>query len=194
MWVSPQSFNNVWFDEFLEILRAISRSWLSGMVFGPQVRVSLPTLREAVPERYPIRHYPDITHSRQCQYPVPNWDASYAVSEARECINPRPVDEAAIFRLLQPYTIGFLTYSEGCNDDVNKFIWSGLGWDPQTPVINILRDYAGYFIGDAYREGFAQGLLALEQNWRGPLVTNEAVDTTLGAVSRDGAERHRPRC
>jgi hypothetical protein len=179
MWVSPQSFNDVWFDEFIEILKRDQPSWLSGIVFGPQVRVSLPTLREAVPERYPIRHYPDITHSRQCQYPVPNWDASYAVSEARECINPRPVDEAAIFRLLQPYTIGFLTYSEGCNDDVNKFIWSGLGWDPQTPVINILRDYAGYFIGDDYRDSFAQGLAALERNWRGPLVTNEGVDTTL---------------
>src|SRR5262249_29601491 len=61
----------------------------------------------------------------------------------------------------------------------NKFIWSGLGWDPQTPVVNILRDYAGYFIGDAYRDSFAQGLLALERNWRGPLVTNEAIETTL---------------
>ncbi len=179
MWVSPQSFNNVWLDEFLDILRRDQPSWLTGVVFGPQVRVSLPKLREAVPERYPIRHYPDITHSRQCQYPVPNWDASYAVSEARECINPRPVDEAAIFRLLQPYTVGFLTYSEGCNDDVNKFIWSGLGWDPEAQVIDILRDYAGYFIGDAYRDDFAQGLLALERNWRGPLVANAAVDTTL---------------
>ena len=82
MWVSPQSFNNVWLDEFLDILRRDQPSWLTGVVFGPQVRVSLPKLREAVPERYPIRHYPDITHSRQCQYPVPNWDASYAVSEA----------------------------------------------------------------------------------------------------------------
>src|SRR6185437_5123936 len=142
-------------------------------------RVSLPKLRKAVPERYPIRHYPDITHSRQCQYPVPNWDAAYAFTEARECINPRPRDEAAIFRLLQPYTIGFLTYSEGCNDDVNKFIWSGLGWDPQADVIDILREYAGYFIGDQYRDDFAQGLMALERNWRGPLATNEGVDTTL---------------
>ncbi|HKI70118.1 MAG TPA: hypothetical protein VKA67_11045, partial [Verrucomicrobiae bacterium] len=28
-------------------------------------------------------------------------------------------------------------------------------------------------------EGFAQGLLALERNWRGPLISNEGVDTTL---------------
>jgi hypothetical protein len=179
MWVSPQSFNDVWFDEFIQILRDENPDWLAGVVFGPQVRVSLPKLREVVPERYPIRHYPDITHSRQCQYPVPNWDSAYAFTEARECINPRPRDEAAVFRLLQPYTIGFLTYSEGCNDDVNKFIWSGLGWDPQADVIDILRDYAGYFIGDEYRDDFAQGLMALERNWRGPLATNKGIDTTL---------------
>ena len=188
MWVSPQSFNESWLAEFIEILRRDEPAWLAGVVFGPQVRVSLPTLRDLVPERYPIRHYPDITHSRQCQYPVPDWDYAYAVTEARECINPRPVDEATIFRLLQPYTVGFLTYSEGCNDDVNKFIWSGLGWNPDTPVVDILRDYAGYFIGEAYRDDFAQGLLALERNWRGPLLTNAGVDTTLGQFRE--MERH----
>ena len=31
--------------------------------------------------------------------------------------------------------------------------------------------------GDA--DDFAQGLLALEQNWRGPLLTNRSVETTL---------------
>jgi hypothetical protein len=179
MWVSPQSFNDAWFGEFIEILRRDEPWWLAGVVFGPQVRVSLPKLRELVPARYPIRHYPDVTHSRQCQYPVPNWDYAYAVTEARECINPRPLDQATIFRLLQPYTVGFLTYSEGCNDDVNKFVWSGLGWNPDTPVVDILRDYAAYFIGESYRDDFAQGLLALERNWQGPLVTNSAVDTTL---------------
>ena len=128
--------------------------------------MSLPELRDGRSEQYPIRHYPDITHSRQCQYPVPDWDVAYAVTEGRECINPRPLGQATIFRLLQPHTIGFLTYSEGCNDDVNKAVWSGLGWDPETPVIDILRDYAGYFIGDRYRDNFAQGLLALERNWQ----------------------------
>jgi len=96
MWVSPQSFNQQWLDEFLEILNREQPAWLSGVVFGPQVRISLPRLRELVPARYPIRHYPDITHSRQCQYPVPDWDVAYAVTEARECINPRPEGEAAV--------------------------------------------------------------------------------------------------
>ncbi|MCX6924709.1 MAG: hypothetical protein NT154_16075 [Verrucomicrobia bacterium] len=123
MWVSPQSFNQSWLDEFIDILKREQPGWLSGVVFGPQVRVSLPRLRELVPAKYPIRHYPDITHSRQCQYPVADWDVAYALTEARECINPRPEAEATIFRKTQPSTIGFLSYSEGCNDDVNKFIW-----------------------------------------------------------------------
>jgi hypothetical protein len=179
MWISPQSFSQAWLDEFYGILKSEQPDWLSGVVFGPQVRVSLAALRTAVPKKYPIRHYPDITHSRQCQYPVPDWDPAYSVTEGREGINPRPMGQAHIFRLLQPYTIGFLTYSEGCNDDVNKIIWSALGWNPEADVTDILREYSRYFIGPSYTDDFAQGLLALERNWQGPLLTNGSVDTTL---------------
>jgi hypothetical protein len=177
MWMSPQSFNREWMDEFLGIMKT-EPAWLSGVVFGPQIRMSLPDLRAAVPKRYPIRHYPDITHSRQSQYPVPDWDVAYAATEAREVINPRPVDEAKIFRLLAPFTVGSITYSEGCNDDVNKIVWSSLGWNPDANIVDILREYSRYFIGYQYADTFAQGLLALERNWRGPLATNANVDTT----------------
>jgi hypothetical protein len=179
MWMSPQSFNQEWLDEFLEMLKRDQPSWLSGLVFGPQVRLSLPRLRQLVPDKYPIRHYPDITHSRQCQYTVPDWDTAFAVTEARECINPRPLDETAIFRATYRDTIGFISYSEGCNDDVNKFIWSGLGWDPDSKPADILREYSRYFIGDRFASKFAEGLLALEANWRGPLVENTRVEKTL---------------
>jgi hypothetical protein len=179
MWVSPQSFNQAWLDEFLAILRDQQPAWLSGVVFGPQSRISLPALRAAVPARYPIRHYPDITHNIQCQFPVPDWDPAYALTEGRESINPRPVEEARIFRLFQPPTIGFISYSEGSNDDVNKFVWSGLGWNPDADVAEILRQYSRYFIGDAFTDSFAQGLLSLERNWRGPLASNTGVDDTL---------------
>jgi hypothetical protein len=187
MWVSPQSFSREWMDQFLWILKS-EPAWLSGVVFGPQVRMSLPELRAAVPKKYPIRQYPDITHSRQSQYPVPDWDVAYAVTEAREVINPRPVDEANIFRLLGRYSNGFLTYSEGCNDDVNKFVWSALGWNPDAKVIDILREYSRYFIGERFTDSFAQGLLALERNWRGPLAANDGVYTTLRQFQAMDAE------
>lgn len=178
MWMSPQSFNKEWMDEFYGLMRK-DPPWLSGVVFGPQTRGSLAELRAALPAKVPIRHYPDITHSRQSQYPVPDWDVAYALTEARETINPRPLGQARIFRVLQPLTMGFLTYSEGCNDDVNKFVWSALGWNPDADVTEALRDYSRYFIGPEFADSFAQGLLALERNWRGPLLTNANVETTL---------------
>ncbi len=179
MWMSPQSFSGAWLDEFYGIMRN-EPTWLSGIVFGPQVRASLPELRRRIPKKYPIRFYPDITHSLRAQYPVPDWDVAYAVTENREVINPRPEDEATVFHLLQPLAdAGFLTYSEGCNDDVNKIVWSGLGWNPDEKVADILRDYSRYFIGGPLIDPFAQGLLALERNWRGPVISNEGIFTTL---------------
>ena len=159
MWVSPQSFNKEWLDEFLEILQQ-QPVWLTGVVFGPQVRIRLADLRSAVPRKYPIRNYPDITHSINCQYPVPDWDLAFALTQGREVINPRPLGQAAVFKACQNHTVGFLTYSEGCNDDVNKFVWSGLGWDPEARVVDLLRQYSRYFISDRYADSFAQGLLA----------------------------------
>jgi len=115
----------------------------------------------------------------RCEYAVPDWDLAYSLTEGREVINPRPLDETTIFQLYKDHTRGVISYSEGCNDDVNKMIWSALCWDPNSQPIDTLRDYSRYFIGPQYTDDFAQGLLALERNWRGPLLTNDAVETTL---------------
>ena len=179
MWVSPQGFNAAWMEQFFGLMDQ-HPSWLSGIVFGPQVRVNLPDLRRRIPKQYPIRFYPDITHSTNAEFTVNDWDVAYAQTEEREVINPRPLDEAQIFRVLQPFAeAGFLSYSEGCNDDVNKAVWSALAWNPDADVAEVLREYARYFIGPDMADGFAHGLLALERNWRGPLLTNSAVDVTL---------------
>ena len=178
MWMSPQSFNKDWDDEYYKFMQTEPK-WLDGIVFGPQNRLGLYELRKLIPARYPIRGYPDITHSVNCQHPVPEWDVAFGLTEAREVINPRPLGQGAIFKYYQPPTIGFLTYSEGCNDDVNKFVWSGLGWNSKTPVFEILKQFSRYFIADQFAEEFANGLLALERNWVGPLLTNTSVETTL---------------
>jgi len=178
MWMSPQGFTKEWMDQFYEILQK-EPTWLTGVVFGPQVRDSLPVLRARVPKRYRIRHYPDITHSLRSQYPVQDWDVAHALTSQREQINPRPMDEAVIFRAAQPYASDFITYSEGCNDDVNKVVWSALGWDSKSDVAEILREYSRYFVGPTYTDSLVQGLLALERNWRGPLAANGSVYATL---------------
>ncbi len=178
MWMSPQSFTEAWFEEFFEILKG-QPEWLGGVVFGPQSRVDLPTLRERVPKRYPIRLYPDITHTLECQFPVPDWDVAFSLTEGREPICPRPEAFANIARRYLPYSAGFGSYSEGCNDDVNKFVWNAIAWDPDAKLIDVLRDYSRFFISDRYAEDFAHGLLGLEKAWQGPLLANENVEATL---------------
>ena len=102
MWVSPQGFDADWMQEFFSILRQQNtRQWLDGVVFGPQSRLTITEMRRAIPN-YPIRCYPDITHSIECQYPVPDWDVAYALTEGREVINPRPRGEANILRSILP--------------------------------------------------------------------------------------------
>ncbi len=178
MWVSPQSFDKAGLDEFMAIVGK-NPAWLSGLVFGPQVRGSIAELRARTPAKYPIRFYPDITHSINAEFPVPSWDFAYAATEAREVVNPRPTDEAAIFRKYNQFSTGFVTYSEGCNDDVNKFVWSALGWNPEASLPEVLRDYGRFFFGADQADSLAQSILSLERNWRGPLATNGNVETTL---------------
>lgn len=178
IWVSPQGFDRAWMDDFFSLLEE-EPAWLSGIVYGPQVREDVDQLRERIPDSYRIRRYPDITHNLDSQYPVPNWDFAFAATEHRESINPRPTQQQAIFKTFTPDAYyGFITYSEGVNDDVNKAIWSGLGWDPDAEVIEILRDYSRYFMGPDYENDFAQGLLDLEKNWDGPLLGNTSVYAT----------------
>ena len=182
MWISPQGFTGEWMAQFLDILQRERPDWLYGVVHGPWIHIPMPEFRAMIPAKYALRNYPDITHSLNCQFPVPEWDIAFALTEGRETINPRPLDEAAIFHATLPGTIGFLSYSEGCNDDVNKFMWSGLGWDPDKPVLETLREYSRFFIGRGYTEAFAQALLALERNWRGPLLSNQVIPVTLQQV------------
>lgn len=180
MWVSPQSFTAEWMDEFFTILdKPETKKWLDGVVYGPQMRISSDEFRRRVPSNYPVRFYPDITHSVSCQFPVPDWDIAYALTEGREIINPRPQSQAEILRRFLPGTIGFITYSEGCNDDVNKFIWSALSWNPQRDILDVLWDFSNYFVGREQADGFSRGLMSLEENWRGPLATNASVPVTL---------------
>ncbi len=182
MWVSPQGFTQEWMEEFLAILQNEKPAWLTGVVFAPQNRISLADLRAAVPAQYPIRHYPDITHMHTCQYAVQDWDTAYKLTEDREIINPRPSAYADIFRWSNPHTCGFLTYSEGVNDDCNKMLWSALGWDPEADVFDVLRQYGRYFVGPQYENEVAHALIALEKNWQGPLLSNAGVDTALQQV------------
>ena len=180
IWVSPQAFRPTreWLDAFYANVNR-NPAWFGGVVFGPWVKDPLPEIRRKVRSEIPIRRYPDITHSLSSQYPIPQWDLAYAMTLGRECINPRPLAEKHIHNLLKDFANGSISYSEGTNDDVNKFIWSAQDWDATTPALETLREYARLFISPDLTEGVAQGLLALEENLRGPLLVNNGVELTL---------------
>ena len=192
LWISPQGFKGDEMDLFFSYLRDSRPAWLAGVVFGPWVHIDLAEFRARIPSEYPVRYYPDITHTRHCQYPVPDWDLAFALTQGREPTCPRPEGMANILRRLQPHTCGAICYSEGAHDDVNKAVWSALSWDPAADVLDVLRDYARLFIGPSFADPFAQGLLALERNWRGALLTNDSVYATLQSfrAMEDAADPH----
>ena len=152
--------------------------WLTGVCHGPWVKGDVAAFRAEVPPRYPVRRYPDITHSLSCQYPVRDWDPVFAATLGRECYNPRPLDHKRIHNAYADHAIGSLSYSEGINDDVNKFIWSDQDWNPAIPVKETLRDYARLFVSQDFVEEIVEGLLGLERNWRGPIASNKHIQNT----------------
>ena len=118
------------------------------------------------------------------------WDGAFAHTLGREAINPRPVGEAQIHNVFAPLSAGFLSYSDGAHDDVNKAVWSMCGWDPSVAVDDILADYARFFFGPDVAEDAADGILALEQNWVGPVAGNVVIADTLALW--EGLEAFRP--
>ena len=182
VWISSQGFDRAAYEQLYGLLDRRPK-WLTGIFFGPQSRDSFEKQRARIPAQFQMQFYPDIAHTMHSQFPVPNWDPAFALSEGREPINPRPVDETHIYRHFARLHDGFIAYSEGVNDDVNKVLWLQLGWSAQADPSETLDDYSRYFIGPKIgsfsSDTFAEGLFALERNWRGPVLKNTGIEDTL---------------
>ncbi|MBI3119496.1 MAG: hypothetical protein HYZ00_12455, partial [Candidatus Hydrogenedentes bacterium] len=186
LWVSNQKFTP---EENASLFNYIGKNqptWLAGLAYGPGTEMSPKELRERTPRQYPIRHYPDITHNVRCQYPAPGLDRIYAQTLDREGINPRPTQEAQTCRVTSPFTNGFVSYSDGCHDDLSKAIWTALSWDPNVNVEEVVQDYARVFFGEAVADDVAQGLLALEQAMMKPMAENAEADSVLALWKQIG--------
>ncbi len=183
IWLSLQWFSPAQVEFIYQFIEEQKPSWLGGLVAGPS-SPPIPETRRRLPPQYRLRWYPDITHNKLCQYQVPQWDQAYALTLGREAINPRPTEFASIHNRTAPYTDGFISYSDGVHDDVNKTIWSALSWDPSANVRDILIDYARVYFKPSVAEDAADAILALEKNWRGPLMDNGAVEGTLAVWNR----------
>ncbi len=178
IWLSLQGFSTAQAEFVFDYIKNKKPKWLGGLCEGPS-SPPIAYLRQNLPTEYKLRMYPDITHNKLCQYPVPWWDIAFSSVIGREGINPRPVQYAYIHNWFQPYCDGFITYSDGVHDDVNKVIWSAMGWSPKQSVRNILIEYCNVFLGSEMAELTAEGILALENNWRGSIVDNGAIEGTL---------------
>lgn len=180
VWISDQfeAAHPEWYELFF---REINKKpeWLGGPIIGPWGKTSFAEMRRRVDPSIPIRRYPDITHSMACQYPILRYDRALALTLGREPPNPRPRDFKNIHNLFDEYAIGSIAYSEGVNDDLNKFVWLDQDWDPETPVVETVRDYARVFIDPGHTEALAQGLFALEENLNAVLAEHPQIEITF---------------
>ena len=163
---------------FYEYLGKYKPTWLAGVVSGPS-SPNMADTRFQLPKQYKHRHYPDLTHTVRCQYPTENWDQAFALTEGREVSNPQPFYYAKIHNQFAPLTDGFLSYSDGVHDDINKVIWSQMACNPSKDVRAVLVEYASLFFGHSISAQVADGILALERNWVGPVEENGAIETTF---------------
>jgi hypothetical protein len=178
VWFSLQEFDEEEVDYFFDYINREMPEWFGGLVNGPH-SPNMVESRKRLPAKYRLRHYPDITHSCRGQFPVEWWDSALARTLGRECPNPQPVYNSLIHNWFAPYTDGFISYSDGMHDDLNKFIWSAKSWNPDIDVREILKDYSRFFFRPDLAESATDGILALEKNWVGALVENGSVETTL---------------
>ena len=178
IWISLQGFSVEQIDYFYRYLDQENPTWLQGVVSGPGSPPIAET-RYRLPKQYQHRQYPDITHSVRCEFPVEQLDQAYALTLGRESVNPRPFAFAKIHQTYAPFTDGFVSYSDGCHDDVNKMIWSMRGWDPQEDVNKILKEYSRFFFSGNVEAAAADGITALERNWNGTLAENGGVEATF---------------
>mgnify|MGYP001164926008 FL=1 len=179
IWISNQGFPPELNNWFFDYLQREQPDWITGIVYGAWSRILLDEQRARVPAQYPIRRYPDIGHCVRAQYPVPGWDRTLAQTLGREPFAPRPRAHARIHNLFDQYADGFVTYSDGVGDDVNKVVWTALGWDPSRNVDDIMLDYARFFFGWDIGETVREGLFMLEDNFAGSLAENRGVEKTF---------------
>lgn len=183
IWLSLQWFNDAQMETIYKWIDDEQPAWLGGLVGGPSTP-PLKAIRHRLHKNYPLRDYPDITHTTRCQYPVPWWDPAFALTLGRECINPRPQFYADVVRELLPVTNGFISYSDGCHDNVNAVVWSMLGMNPEMKLEEVLRGYANLFFGAKHAEEIARGIASLEKNWEGAVAANEQIEKTLTSFQK----------
>ena len=187
LWPSAQAPHQYadWGKRFIKEMAKMPEE-IDGLIYGPNHPFTLDEMRRFVDVKYPIRYYPDICHNLRCEIPVhfdrDDWHYAYAATLSREAINPRPSEYRLIHRLTKQYVCGSVSYSEGVNDDVNKFVFGALDFDPDADLREILRDYARAFFYGEDCEKIVDVIFGMEQSWNGDPAENWSVENVYRAL------------
>ncbi|MBP3442196.1 MAG: hypothetical protein J6L62_05260 [Clostridia bacterium] len=170
MWPSAQAPHEYpdWGERFVKEMAKCPEE-IDGIIYGPNHAMPLDELRRKIDKRYPIRLYPDIGHNVRCETPVhfdrDNWHYALASTLSREAVNPRPSEYRLYHRMTRQYAVGSVTYSEGVNDDLNKFVWGAMDLDFNYDLREMVQDYCRTFFPGADTDTIAELIISLEQNW-----------------------------
>lgn len=188
MWPSAQAPHKYpdWGERFTKKMNELPDE-IDGLIYGPNHAMPLDEMRRVIDKKYDIRFYPDIAHNVRCEVPVhftqDDWHYALASTLSREAVNPRPREYRLLHRMTRQYVIGSVTYSEGVNDDVNKFVWSDLDFDFDCNTRETLIDYARTFFPRCNSKKLADALFGLELNWVGDPMENSNIDYTFNAFN-----------
>lgn len=167
---APRELQPGWGGDFIETMNGGNHG-AAGFITGPNHAMPIHELRSAIDSRYPLRFYPDITHSLRCEYPVnherDDWHFAFQAAQSREFVDPRPDEFARLHKSVSRYTVGSVSYSEGVHDDVNKVVWGDLDYRGDgVGVTGILTDYCALFFPGLDAEKAAAAIAALERDWQ----------------------------
>ena len=181
---SPEGPFGEWAETFMREMNKCPEE-IDGVVTGPNWAYPIELLRELLPERYPIRFYPDITHNLRCEHPVPNWHFALANALSRESCNPRMSFYRELHKEVDPYCIGSVSYSEGVHDDINKMYWGALDYSGDADIPEFAREYARTFIARGKTEEYARFILDMERAWDSDPVENDHIDSAFDFISAE---------
>lgn len=170
-----------WGERFAKKMAELPEE-IDGIIYGPNHAMPLDELRRKIDKRYPFRFYPDITHNVRCEVPVhfqnDDWHYALAATLSREAVNPRPSEFRLHHRVTRQYVDGSVSYSEGVNDDLNKFIWTAMDFDFDCNLRESVADYARAFFAGTDTQKVTNAIFSLEQNWVGDPAENSTIDYT----------------
>ncbi len=107
------------------------------------------------------------------------WDPAFNFTLGRECCNPRPLFYTYVHQQTAPGTAGFISYSDGCHDDVNKIIWNLLAWTRRRTRARRWSSTRGSSSGRMWRKPRRMALWRSRRTGRGRSQRTPGVDSTL---------------